>query len=219
MVAGIASGVAISVTAQQIGERSAYDPENCDGLKQAIAQAVNNPIRMVAMTSPDPGKYFSINSSDSCFGDLATANLDLSRLIPDPLGLLTDAISAAVDKLKDMAVKKVCTAVRDGVGETISKYNNAINTVNGTLDGQLIDNSIGDLARRSADQYSLNWQTRQGQTSKDIWAGASLPTTQARPPANQVAGAVQGPGNGSVGAPVQSPAVSQATTGAAVFGR
>lgn len=172
-LAGILVSVAIVSSAQYAATSTVSQP--C-ALDAAMQDAVNKKIQIIGMTSPDPGKYFSAGSADSCLGDLSLANLDLSRLIPDPIGLMTDAISSAIDKLKDMAVKKVCSAVRGAVGDVIGKYNNAISTVNGinggAIVGNLIDSKIGDISRQTMDGYAMNWQTATSpSSSRDVLGG------------------------------------------------
>lgn len=65
-----------------------------------MAAAANDKVRMIAETSLDPGKYFDAGSPDSCLGNLTTANLDLSKLIPDPMGMLSGSVDSMIDGLK-----------------------------------------------------------------------------------------------------------------------
>lgn len=172
-VAGVLVSVAIVSSAQYAASSTTSQP--C-ALDAAMQDAVNKKIQIIGMTSPDPGKYFSAGSADSCFGDISLASLDLSLLIPDPIGLMTTAITAAIDKLKEMAIKKVCSAVRGAVGDVIGRYNYAINSVNGldggAIVGNLIDSKIGDLSRQAMDGYAMNWQTGlSSSSSRDVLSG------------------------------------------------
>lgn len=158
MAGGVAVSVVFTVSAQQY--MAATNNEPCL-LTDAMQNAVNNRIRMVSMTSADPEKYFNQN----CLGDLSFASLDLSIMIPDPIGLLTDAALAAVERLKQAAINKVCAAARNAIGDTIGRYNAAINSVNemtgnvGNNVANLIDTSIAQQGQRIANQFDLNYNT------------------------------------------------------------
>lgn len=160
-VGGVAVAAAVSATAQY----AAAPPSQADcALNQAAQMAVNNRIQTIGMTSPDPGKYFNAGSPDSCLGNLSIANLDLSKLIPDPLGLLSIGIDEVLNGLKKAALAAGCMAVRNSVGDTIYKYNAAIGQVNGLTDvrgmtNQFIDTGIANASRQALDGYAMNWRT------------------------------------------------------------
>lgn len=223
-VAGVAVSVAVVSTAQTMAASAVSTMDGCPPdcpLCEATQNAVNKKIQMIALTSPDPGRYFSADSADSCLGDLSVANLDLSRLIPDPIGLLTDAATSAIDKLKGMATKKICTSVRNSVSGVIERYNGAISTINGGLNvGGLIDTKIGDMSRQALDGYAMNWQTTTGQVS-DPLAGIKAPTVSTPQVLVTQGSAMTSPLPATVSAPVQTQqsTTSAATTGGAVFGR
>lgn len=87
-VAGIFCGMVFSARSEITGwiNHGQTQTPACDQLAQAAQEAVNNKVQVIGMTSPDPGKYFNSGSPDSCLGDMSIANIDLSKLIPDPLG-------------------------------------------------------------------------------------------------------------------------------------
>ena len=163
---------------------STQSTPGCDGLQKAMSAALNNNIRLVAMTSVDPGKYFDAGSPDSCLGNLSTANLDLSRLIPDPMGMLSGSIDSLVDGLKKAALSAACTAARNSVSDTISKYNVALGAINGDLNTQArIDTTIGDTSRQILDAAATTWQTP---SSADALSGVPLPAPAPQPVVSQV---------------------------------
>lgn len=162
-VASFAAGISVAIAGGAVAEYATQlaKPDECP-LTRSAENAVNNNIRMIAMTSVDPGKYFNAGSPDSCLGGMAIANLDLSMLIPDPLGLLSIGIDGLIDGLKKAAIGAACAAVRNSVGDVIGKYNNAIGSINGELNVQgKIDSAIGDASRQMLDGYALNWKTPQ----------------------------------------------------------
>lgn len=168
MAGGIAIALAVTVAAQQ--SASTDTPIPCD-LGAAAQAAMNDRIKLIASTSSDPSKYFNQN----CLGDFSFASLDLSVMIPDPMGLLTDAALKAADKLKNAAINKVCAAARNSLNDTIGRYNEVINTTNTIGNGfggavtNLIDNSIAGQAQSISDKYNLNYNS-----SSSV---ATLPTT------------------------------------------
>lgn len=170
LIAGLGVGVAVSARSEILAWRNSTATPDCDDLRHVISSAVNDKVKQVALTSPDPGKYFSAASPDSCLSGLAVANLDLSRLIPDPLGLLSVGVDVAIDELKKAALGAACVAARNSVSDAIGKYNRAIAS---TTDGQgLIDAAIGDASRQMLDAYAMNWKTPQ---SSGALAGVKLP--------------------------------------------
>lgn len=160
---GLIVGVLISMGVAASAEYMASQPQQADCAINAAAQkAVNDRIMMIGMTSPDPGKYFNAGSPDSCLGNMSIANLDLSKLIPDPMGLVSGGLDSVIDGLKKAAIGAGCAAVRNSMGDTINKYNSAIGTINGDLNVQgKIDTSIGDAARNTMNGYAMNWTTPQ----------------------------------------------------------
>lgn len=171
--AGILVAIAGAGIADFVSSQSART-EDC-GLAAAAQAAVNNKIKTIAMTSPDPGKYFSASSPDSCLGNLSLASLDLSRLIPDPMGLMNLGVDGLIDGLKKAALAAGCVAVRSSVGDVIGKYNNAVNSVNAGMpdvkgaQSILIDSSLGTLSKNTMDSYAMDWKTTPQAT--DVTAG------------------------------------------------
>lgn len=216
LIAGISVGLALSAHSEIASMLNPSPRPSCDDLQKTLATAVNDKVRLVAMTSPDPGKYFSASSPDSCLGGLAVANLDLSKLIPDPLGLFSVGVDGVIDGLKKAALGAACLAARNSVGDTIGKYNDAISAMNGDLNVQgKIDTTIGDASRQMLNGYAMNWTRPQ---SSDVLAGAKLPgnTLPAVPQIQQQAAPTQAPG----AVPAQpQPQPAPAGLGAALFGR
>lgn len=176
MLGGVAVATLVTVSAQQYTGGNTTNPP-CD-LGTAAQNAVNNRIRMIGLTNPDPDKYFNQN----CLGDLAFADLDLSNLIPDALGWITDAMATAYQKLKQAAVNKVCTAARNAFGDTIGQYNSALNEVNGSGSavGNYIDNQISNEAQQATDKLNYGYNVPANQPQSIF--GASQPITRQAPP-------------------------------------
>lgn len=153
-------------------------PPGCDELRQSMAAVVNDKVKLIAMTSIDPGKYFDAGSPDSCLGNLSTANVDLSQLIPDPLGMLTGGVDSMIDGLKKAALGAACTAARRSVGDTIDRYNAALSSINGGLVQSGIDSTIGTTAHQVLDAAAMTWQTP---TAANVLSGVSPAPARALP--------------------------------------
>lgn len=161
--AGAAFALALGAVAATSTTSTSATSSDC-ALSDAAQQAVNDRIKLIGMTSPDPGKYFNAGSPDSCLGNMSIANLDLSKLIPDPLGLFSQGVDSVINSLEKSALAAGCAAVRGSIGDTINKYNYAIGQTNGTLNvngqvNQYIDTSIADTSKQVLDGYAMNWKT------------------------------------------------------------
>lgn len=199
--AGITVAIVGSATAQYAATGTQSQPCVLD---QAMQDAVNKKVQLIGMTSPDPGKYFNAGSPDSCLGNMSIANLDLSKLIPDPLGLLSVGVDSVIDALKKAALAAGCAAVRNSVGDTINKYNSAIRDVNGIVDvkgqtNQFIDSTIANTSRQVLDGYAMNWKTP---TAPNATAGVQVsnaPVVLPKIPAVTTPAATAQPAAGSSG--------------------
>lgn len=185
-----ASGGAILVLVVSVAAQQAVPPseEKC-ALKDAASEALNRKVKMIGLTSPDPSKYFTPGGAESCLG--AISNIDLSGMIPDPFGILSDAAMTAIDAITKAAMSKVCTAVRSSFGETIGKYNSAIGTVAGFggTNG-LIDAQIGKEVESSMGQYGIRYNSVSGTSAANINNPLSSFKAAANPTASNVQSSV-----------------------------
>lgn len=182
--AGIAVAVAVTATAEYTNATQAQNPP-CD-LDRAAQDAVNKKIQVIGATTPDPGKYFNAGSPDSCLGNMSIANLDLSNLIPDPLGLLNVTVDQVINGLKKAAVAAACMAVRGSIGDTISKYNAVIRDTNSATDikgqtNEYIDTTIADASRKVLNGHSMDWKTPQVPSA--VPSGVQVPNVPVTVPA------------------------------------
>lgn len=242
MLGGIALSTVVAVSAQQYAAAQQLSlQEQCD-LQKEIEQVLNRQVAQIAATSPDPTKYFTVGGDSSCLGDISLANLDLSRLIPDPLGLLTDAVTGAVTKLQNAAVGKVCAAARSTFSDTITQYNAAIDASN-SVDGVVkykIDQAVTDQAQKAGASFGVDYKSASTTAPVDVLAGvqnkgsavlaqmtntastATAAATQLTTTPTTVS-PVSPVSNGQVDAPSASPQQVQpaapTTVGSSIFGR
>ena len=162
MVGGAVLAAAITVSAQQASLDGAVTAPPCgpnSALGQAMSAALNNNIAMIGMTQPDPTKYFATGGTSSFICGSSLANLDLSGLIPDVMGLLTDAATKAVNA----AVSAACKAVTRDFSGVINQYNTAITAVNGVSGKNGMTNTINAGIGKTVDgalgQYATNYNS------------------------------------------------------------
>lgn len=205
---GIAICAVVTVSAQQY-QAAQQEAKPC-AISDAIQQAINSKIALIGVTGTDPAKYFAVGSATSCLDGLLNTSFDLSKLIPDPLGWISDAAQFAIKKATEAAVGKVCQAARSAMGDVIGKYNNAVGSVTGWK--TTIDNTI---AGQSVASYGTSYS--QTVTVNDVLAnipGNTMPTTATQggqapaatqaPQAQQPAPAVSAPNSGGQQLTVQS---------------
>lgn len=167
---GLAMAGIVTVSAQQAA--SSGDAPPCP-ISDSIQQAINSKVQLVGVTGTDVSKYFAVGSAQSCIDSLLNTSFDLSKLIPDPIGWLSDAAQFAIRKATEAAVGKVCTAARNSMGDIIGKYNQATGLVTGWKSA--IDTNI---AGQSVASYGTSYS--QPTSIKDVLAEVpanTMPTT------------------------------------------
>jgi hypothetical protein len=85
------------------------------------------------------------------------SNVDLSNLIPDPMGLLTSLAQAALQ----YAVQKACTAARQSLSDYLGKYNMTAVMMNGGANN-MISTAIGQQVGLNLTNYSTSYSAPSG---------------------------------------------------------
>ena len=175
MLGGIALSTMFAVSAQQFIGTNPAAVEPCD-LNDEIGRVLARQMTLAA-NAPDPAAYFQVGGDSSCLGDISLANFDLSRLIPDPIGLLGDAVTSAVTKLTNAAITKVCKAGRETMSQTLGQYNqylgqNAGVTGNSILNSKLNSVVESSVAKVGGADFAVDYRA----AAPDILAGIKLPT-------------------------------------------
>jgi hypothetical protein len=179
---GAIFGAAVVTVATVKAQQAMTTPSATYGcaIADAATSNLNNRITMIGSTAPDPSKYFTVGGVSSCIGPVS--NIDLSNLIPDPMGLLTSLAKEAMQ----VAVQKACTAARQSLSDYLGKYNMAASTINGGTQGML-STALGQSVGLNLANYG---------TSYAAPAGTQVVVN----PLATVTGAV----NSTVGAPLSS---------------
>ncbi|KVV07436.1 hypothetical protein [Burkholderia ubonensis] len=222
MGAGAALATGIAVMAQQSSTDAAASSTNC-AVSTAAQSALNGRITMIGMTQPDPSKYFTVGGVSSCIGSLS--NIDLSKLIPDPMGILTSLAQQALQ----MGVNAACTAARNSLSDLIGKYNFAagmLNNGSGMITGYL-DQQIGKSVGVALTTYGTNYAAPPGTpTTIDPLSGitgalnnsvgstASQFTSTAQSAAQSAASAVTAPVTAAANSALSAPS----SLGSKIFG-
>lgn len=137
VLAGVISATAVTAIAVQDvqGRTQATSGADCDGLRDAAKNAMNNHLLIVdsfMKGASDSMQNAVSKTGNSCIGDLALGNFDLSNLIPD-FGTLGALLSGAVDKLMNAVANRVCNEVKDVVQTATGSWNGAVGDINNQL--------------------------------------------------------------------------------------
>jgi hypothetical protein len=154
---GAVFGAAIVTVAGVKAQQALTTPSATYGcaISTAATTNLNNRITMIGSTAPDPSKYFTVGGLSSCIGPVS--NIDLSNLIPDPMGLLTSLAKAAMQ----LAVQKACTAARQSLSDYLMKYNMASTMINGGSNNML-STAIGQSVGVNLTNYGTSYAAPAG---------------------------------------------------------
>jgi hypothetical protein len=229
---GGAMVVGIAVVAQVATTPPASSSSSTQCAIATAAQTnLNTRITMAGATAPDPSKYFTIGGVSSCIG--AISNIDLSNLIPDPLGLLTSLAKAALN----MAVQAACTAARQSLSDYLGKYNAAVGMTGGGANAML-SQAIGQQVGVQLTNYGTTYaappgsqlvinplatvtgatNTALGGTATSATSGISSGINSVTAPANSTYQNTVGSVSSAVGGAVSSAENGVSSLGNSVFG-
>ena len=117
----------------------------------------------------------AVSTNNSCIGDAAWADIDLSKMIPD-FGLIAAALASALEKLAKGVFNRVCKEINTVVQTTAGTWNGAVGDINKKTDA---DTPTKKWAR------DVDYQV-DGAVNKNIGSTttptAPLPTVVAPPP-------------------------------------
>jgi len=156
-VLGTVFGAALATVVAVKAQQALTTPTATYGcaISDAATSNLNTRITMVGATAPDPSKYFTVGGVSSCIGPMTS--LDLSKLIPDPMGLLTSLAKAAVAAV----VQKACTAARQSMSDYLGKYNAAVNMTGGGSQ-QYLSTAIGSAVGLQMTNYGTSYAAPAG---------------------------------------------------------
>lgn len=122
------------------GRAQVSNTADCDGLRAAAQGAVNNHLLIVDsfMKGATESMQNAVSTNNSCIGDAALADIDLSGLVPD-FGILGALLNSAVDKLVKGVINRVCNEIKSVVQTATGSWNGAVTGINKdiNLNGQV----------------------------------------------------------------------------------
>src|ERR1035437_8228950 len=130
LTAPVAMAVAVQDSASQQPTQSA----DCANFGAAVVNAmqVQEKIVDVYMTTAITSMQDAVSTKNSCIGNIALLDIDLSNLIPD-FGMLGSILQSAIDRLVTGVINKVCAAARQAIAPAVTTWNSTVSTVNGEL--------------------------------------------------------------------------------------
>ena len=130
LTTGYGSGLTPTYTPGTPTTGSTGTPTPACDLPQAAEFAIQSNLRLINGASVNPGRYFTPGGSDSCISGIMLQSFDLSNLIPDIWGFVSNALENAIVAGVNSAVRGVCNSVNGAIQNTIGNINNAIGTIN-----------------------------------------------------------------------------------------
>lgn len=141
MVTGLIAGAATATAVEDKISGSGAQAE-CTAFKSAAETAMKNHLSIVNsfMSGATSQMQAAVSKNNSCIGNLALLDFDLSKLIPD-FGLLGTILQTVLDKIVTGVINKACSAISD----VIAKPGNLWNSIMGKIDlnGQFQDWASG----------------------------------------------------------------------------
>lgn len=103
----------------------------CTAFKNAAQIAMSNQLSIVDsfMNGANGQMQAAVSKSNSCIGNLALLDFDLSKLIPD-FGLLGNLLTGLVDRIVSGVINRACAAISDVIRKPAAIWNSAIGSLN-----------------------------------------------------------------------------------------
>lgn len=135
--------LALTISATAVGAIAVQDSQaqaqqataDCNGLRDAARNAMNNHLLIVDsfMKGATESMQHAVSTSNSCIGDVAMADIDLSGMVPD-FGLLAGILAGAVEKLAKGVFNRVCNEIKHVVQTATGSWNGAVGEINKKMD-------------------------------------------------------------------------------------
>ncbi|SFF31529.1 hypothetical protein [Paracidovorax wautersii] len=141
VAAALATGAVTAIAVEDTGTRSASSAE-CNSFRAATQNAMQNQLAVVNqfMTGAAGQMQAAVSKNNSCIGNLALLDFDLSKLIPD-FGLVGVLLQKAIDSLVQGVINRACAAVTDVLDKPGEIWNGVVGQLN--ISGQFQDWSRG----------------------------------------------------------------------------
>lgn len=141
VAAALLMGGVTAIAVEDTGANSASSAE-CNSFKAATQNAMQNQLAVVNqfMTGAAGQMQAAVSKNNSCIGNLALLDFDLSKLIPD-FGLIGMLLQKAIDSLVQGVINRACAAITDALDKPGEIWNSVVGQLN--ISGQFQDWSRG----------------------------------------------------------------------------
>jgi hypothetical protein len=168
-----------AVTAIAVEDQATRTPTQaeCDAFKAATEAAMKNQLMIVNtfMGSATSTMQSAVSKGNSCIGNLAMLDFDLSRLIPD-FGLLGSILSSAINKIVGGVINRACAALTDVMNKPSEIWNGIVGGINVTDQFQNWAGGISySLPGGSGSSGGGRWSAASPGGAVDPWAEATKP--------------------------------------------
>lgn len=166
-----------AVTAIAVEDQAGSLPTQaeCNAFKAATEASMKNQLMIVNtfMGSATNTMQSAVSKGNSCIGNLAFLDFDLSRLIPD-FGILGGLLSGVLNKIVAGVINRACAALTDVMNKPSEIWNSIVGGMNVNDQFQSWAGGISyNLPGGSGRPGGGNWGGAQPGATTDPWAGAS----------------------------------------------
>lgn len=168
-----------AVTAIAVEDQATRTPTQaeCDAFKAATQAAMSNQLMIVNtfMGSATSTMQSAVSKGNSCIGNLAMLDFDLSRLIPD-FGLLGSILSNAINKIVGGVINRACAALTDVMNKPSEIWNSIVGGINVNDQFQSWAGGISyNLPGGNGSSGGGRWNAASPGGAVDPWADATKP--------------------------------------------
>jgi len=138
----------------------------CDSVTAAQSAFENKMQITTTIHMEDLNKYFSPHGSQSCLGNVSFLKIDLSDLIPDPMSLLTGALTQLVTAVEKQLTDAVCKAASNTLSNIANKWNTLGSQFNAMNPNNLLSSTISSTVTKvtAVTQQAINAEAQGFQT-------------------------------------------------------
>lgn len=172
----IAMGAVTAIAVEDSAATSQTQAE-CTAFRAASQTAMSNHLMIVNtfMGSATRTMQGAVSKGNSCIGNLAMLDFDLSRLIPD-FGLLGSILNNAINRIVGGVINRACTALTDVMNKPSEIWNSIVGTINVNDQFQNWAGGINyNLPGGSGSSNGGNWGAASPGGIVDPWADATKP--------------------------------------------
>lgn len=177
VLGAVISMAAVTAIAVEDSATASQTQAECNAFRAASQTAMSNHLMIVNtfMGSATRTMQGAVSKGNSCIGNLAMLDFDLSRLIPD-FGLLGSLLNSAISKIVGGVINRACAALTDVMNKPSEIWNGIVGSMNVNDQFQNWAGGITyNLPGGSGSAGGGNWGAASPGGTVDPWADASKP--------------------------------------------